>query len=612
MTKFNEFSLSNIFNNTNNKRIFFNLTSISFSFDQINNIIKTDFMIDFYDQNKDIIIPSDLALYNQLHINCIMIDLSNSAVITSLANIIDNKHFICTELFYKSQNILFQIEIYQNNKLPKNKKFFLFSYKKNYFYKLKNIINNSLDCFKVNQDYEILNQAIHNINITYNNLKLKESYFLKPKCSTKFINLLDNKWNFINIYNYYFCICKGLLCKYDEIPQKYKYLFYLNVIDNNKNLYNKTDYLFGDFIYNEFSEDDAFPIFEKMIEQNLPAHYLTQNKDIYNKYCNLTKNCLTIIPVYKNNEIIDGNFLEKYLSMILKLKATISGAEFFYINNLFYNIEYITHISIGHGISYFKHFLYANNSYYGNKRYNKILIPSSKKLLSVATKYGWAYEDIIQFNLPRWDKYNNSKGSKEEFGINNYKKCIFIMFTWRELQKNRSISNDYLKNILNLIQNDILIKTTQKYNITLYFALHHRQYAYKSNIINNKYIKYINEKQISNILSKVHLVITDFSSIIFDMIYRERPFIMYIPDSNYTDNKNNYIENYYKLIQELKKGIIYFRNIYFNINEAIKKIIYYIKNDFRLDKNLKKFYKSFCFKKEKSIPHFIEYLKNIK
>ena len=186
------------------------------------------------------------------------------------------------------------------------------------------------------------------------------------------------------------------------------------------------------------------------------------------------------------------------------------------------------------------------------------------------------------------------------------------MFTWRELEKNRSISNDYLKNILNLIQNDLLITTTQKYNITLFFALHHRQYAFKSNIINNKYIKYINEKQISDILSKVHLVITDFSSIIFDMIYRERPFIMYIPDSNYTDNKNNYIENYYKLIEELKNGIIYFRNIYFNINDAIKKIIYYIKNDFKLDKNLKKFYKSFSFKKEKSIPHFIDYLKKIK
>jgi hypothetical protein len=93
------------------------LTSISFSFDQNNNIIKADFMIDFYEQNKDIIIPSDLTLYNQLHIYCIMIDLSNSEVITSLANIIENKHFICTEFFYISQNIHFQIEIKMINYL---------------------------------------------------------------------------------------------------------------------------------------------------------------------------------------------------------------------------------------------------------------------------------------------------------------------------------------------------------------------------------------------------------------------------------------------------------------------------------------------------------------
>jgi hypothetical protein len=41
-----------------------------------------------------------------------------------------------------------------------------------------------------------------------------------------------------------------------------------------------------------------------MIEQNLPAHYLTQNKDIYNKYCYMKENCLTIIPVKNKKEII--------------------------------------------------------------------------------------------------------------------------------------------------------------------------------------------------------------------------------------------------------------------------------------------------------------------
>lgn len=613
LVKFNKFSLSNYFSINLNKKIFFNLTSISFSFDSDNNIIKTDFTIGFYDENKDIIIPSDLTLYYNFHIYCIMNDLSHSTSIISLPNIIHNKHFICRELFHINEIIEFKVGIYQNLTLCQNKEFHLFTYNIYNFYKLNKIIRNDLNCINSNKEYALLYEKIFKRNISHDNLKLKSSYILKPKCSTKFdSNLLDNKWNFINLYNYYFCICKGLFCKYQKIPQKFKYFLYLNVIDNNKDLYNKTDYLFGDFIYNEFSSDDAFPVFEKMIEQNLPVHYLTQNQDIYNKYCYMKNNCLTIIHVINKKEIIDGNFLEKYLSLILRLKATISGAEFFCINNLFYNIEYITHISLGHGVSYLKHFLYSDNSYYGKNRYNKILIPFSKKLLSVARNYGWNDDNIIKINLPRWDKYNDSI---KVCGIKNYNKSMFIMFTWRDLAKNKSISDDYFKNILNLLENKLLIDEIQKNNVTLYFAFHHRYYRqseYIEKIMKNKYIKFINENQISDILSKVDLVVTDFSSIIFDIIYRQKPFVMYIPDTNYSDNKKNYVKNYYKLIEDLKNGIIYFRNIYFNINDAVKKIINYIKNNFELEKYLQNFYKSFGFKKEKSIPQIIDYLKTLK
>ena len=38
------------------------------------------------------------------------------------------------------------------------------------------------------------------------------------------------------------------------------------------------------------------------------------------------------------------------------------------INNLFYNIEYITYICLGHGVSYLKDILYQD--YYSNKIYN--------------------------------------------------------------------------------------------------------------------------------------------------------------------------------------------------------------------------------------------------
>ena len=58
---------------------------------------------------------------------------------------------------------------------------------------------------------------------------------------------------------------------------------------------------------------------------------------------------------------------------------------------------------------------------------------------------------------------------------------------------------------------------------------------------------------------------SDFSSIIFDIIYRNKPFIIFIPDSNYSDIKNKYTYNYYNLIKDMKEGKILFKNKYFNV-----------------------------------------------
>ena len=601
----NKYLLSNYFKNINEQNeIYFNITSIYFSFDTNKNVIKTEFKIDFYEQNNDLIPPSDLTLFYKFHILCIMKDINHNIMITSFANIVRNSHFVCIEFFDINEKIQFGIEIYQDDKLIKKKNFYFFLFNKHYCKNFINKYDKRFSCLNVNKEYMILNRNIIEENNS-SKFKLKELYILKPECSTKQnTNLLDNEWHFINLYNHYFCFCKGLFCKYEAIPQKCKYFFYLSIIDNNKDLYNKTDYLFGDFIYKEYSLDDAYPIFEEMINQNFSAHYLTQNADAYAKYCKLKSKCLTILPVFERKEIIDGNFLEKYLTLILKLKAVISGAEFFYINNLFYNIDYITFISLGHGVSYFKHFLYSNNSYYGNRRYNKILIPPSKKFISIAKNYGWTKENIIKINLPRWDKYNHLDGKNKN---KNY-----IMFTWREIVKNKTISNDYFKNILNLINNELLIKATQRNNISLYFALHHRQYEFKSKLLDNKHIKLISEYQISDLLSKTNLLVSDFSSIIFDIIYRNKPFIIFIPDSNYSDIKDKYSYNYYKLIKDIKEGIIPFKNKYFNVKEAVNKIIYYINNDFKLEKYLQKFYSNFGFRKKNSTQKFINYLKNLK
>ena len=555
----NFYSLSNYFDNINKlNEINFNLTYINFSFIDENSIIKVVYNIDFYDKNDSIVEPSDLTLYNNFHILCIKKEIKSQIFSLSLTKIIQNKHFSCIFFFNIDEQIEFGIKIYQNkkNRFKKNMN-------KKYFFLFTNL--NFINSFKMNM------------------IKSKNKIILSL-----------NKWVFTALYNDKFCLCKGFKCKYECISQECKYYFYLTVIENNKKIFNKTDFLFGDFIYNEFSTDDAYPVFEKMMNFNMPVHYLTQRIDIYEKYCKLINNCLTILPVKKNG-IIDGDFLEKYLSLILKLKATISGAEFFSINNLFYNIDYITHISLGHGISYFKSFLYENDSYYGKMRYNKILIPPSKLLISTAKKYGWIEDNIIKINLPRWDKYNENYIENQ---INSNNKSIFIMFTWRQLKEHKVISQDYFNNIRNLINNKLLIKAIIDNNITLYFCFHHRLKKDKLNFNHNKNVKYIKENQIANVLSKVSLVITDFSSIIFDMIYRKRPFIIYIPDVNNNYNKENYNQNYYTLIKEMVNGKIYFKNKFFNLKKVIKKIIFYINNNFKLEKYLEIFYKSFNFKKK--------------
>ena len=186
------------------------------------------------------------------------------------------------------------------------------------------------------------------------------------------------------------------------------------------------------------------------------------------------------------------------------------------------------------------------------------------------------------------------------------------MFTWRELKKQKKLSPHYFANIFKLISNQQLYKSLKENNITLYFTLHHKLFNFKEIFINKRNIKYIEENDISECLSKISLVISDFSSIIFDVIYRRKPFIIYIPDA--FDSKINeiYKSNYYEIIESIKNGTIKFENKYFEINDVINKTIFYINNKFILDSKLIRFYNYLGLKKENSTNKFINYITNLK
>lgn len=157
-----------------------------------------------------------------------------------------------------------------------------------------------------------------------------------------------------------------------------------------------------------------------------------------------------------------------------------------------------------------------------------------------------------------------------------------------------------------------MIKALNKNDITLYFAVHHNAKHLIKKFKVSKPIQYIKEKHIFECLSKTNLVVTDFSSIIFDMICRKKPYIIFIPDANDPNITNNYDKYYYNTIKSFKNDSLNILNKYFELDDAVKKIIYYINNDFKLEKKMLEFYKSFSFEGKNNTKQFIEYLIKLK
>jgi CDP-glycerol glycerophosphotransferase (TagB/SpsB family) len=248
---------------------------------------------------------------------------------------------------------------------------------------------------------------------------------------------------------------------------------------------------------------------------------------------------------------------------------------------------------------------------------NKLLIPPSEILVKMAKRYGWKEEDLIKINLPRWDKYNIK--NKDTLSLENKGRIkynsILIMFTWRGMNPGEKISPYYFSNITDLITNELLLKELKNKNITLYFTMHrflyfkyikqYKKMQYDSNLM------FINQREISETLSKIDLIITDFSSVVFDIMYRNKPFIIYFPDMDEPNIDIIYRKTYRNVIKVMKKNKFGFKNVCFNINETIKKIIYYVKNNFTVENELKPFCDSFIPNKGLSIPKFIEYLKKL-
>ena len=461
----NKYYVSNYFNNTEAE--YFNITYLKYAFSYKFNLIKVEYNVVFYDKNDKIIAPSNLSLYNNLHLIC-HTEMKEPYItsLDSLAYNHKNEYYICVEFVEMRKKIKFGVKLYQQPKEEYDEDQHITWSTKYLFdhslFDLKNFKYENDDLFDPMVINKYYTNFARNVDNKYRNqtLKLKRYYMEFPFFQIKANAIIEeNKWFFRNVYNYHFCSCKGDGCLDKRIGSRCKFFFYLYILDNNRNLYEKTDYLFVDLYFKEFIPEDTYPIFREMAKQNYPVHYMTERQDIYDEYCtNGTKLCLNVIKIDRFNYTISGSFFENYFELFLKLRAVVTARWLNFMGNAFYNTEYITYIYVGNGLNYFKPYLYGKFRALLERRFDKIVMPNSEKLISMLKSNGYLDEEIIRLNFPRWDKYYRESNERTDYK----NKTILLYFSQRDMNPEKVVSNLYMDNIKLLLTNKDLNRQLKK------------------------------------------------------------------------------------------------------------------------------------------------------
>lgn len=185
--------------------------------------------------------------------------------------------------------------------------------------------------------------------------------------------------------------------------------------------------------------------------------------------------------------------------------------------------------------------------------------------------FGYSEKEIMLTGLARWDVLEDkaTKGNRK----------IFMMPTWRSwmdgILKEDFFKSDYYNRYKAIFDSEELKKLLKDNNIELHFVLHPKFLAYSNDFVSdseNIIIHQFGEIKVNEYLMESSLLITDYSSIAWDMYYQGKPVIFYQFD---IDEYNLYEGSYMNFEEEI------FGDITYELEGLIHQIHYYIEQDFQ-------------------------------
>ncbi|GGE54845.1 hypothetical protein GCM10011391_37300 [Pullulanibacillus camelliae] len=137
---------------------------------------------------------------------------------------------------------------------------------------------------------------------------------------------------------------------------------------------------------------------------------------------------------------------------------------------------------------------------------------------------GYNDNEVVLTGLARFDNLHDL----------TIKKQILIMPTWRRslfmLNQSEFLMSDYYYRYYNLVRNRDFLNLIERENIEVIFYIHNKMQKFISNFsFEHENIKFLNKEQItlSKAIKESALLVTDYSSVMADFLYMEKPTLLY-------------------------------------------------------------------------------------
>ena len=300
--------------------------------------------------------------------------------------------------------------------------------------------------------------------------------------------------------------------------------------------------------------------------------YIRENQKDINAYYVINKKSKDYEKVINLGNVIHHRSLKHWIyylnasKIIITQKYSNPSPALFYFLHINEIIK-IPRFFLQHGITKDD----AKMFYYNRTKFELFICGAKREYEYVKQKFGYPNNNVVYTGFPRFDNLKIANSSKD--------RTILIAPTWRKWIHSQKDFDLFIKNYYDLLNSKNLIDYIDKNNISIIVVLHKNMRKFKlpkNNFNKNIQIKHNKEVNIQELINKISLFITDYSSIFFDVAYIKRPIIFYQFD------EKQYRE------QQLQEGYFSYKNDGFgeicqDSESVIDKIKYYAENNFNIE-----------------------------